>query len=90
MPSELFALLAIDSNDAGVRILLRCGECGEPSGFHFPNEPLCGRYPLICSCGAESLLDIRRPIPGHELAQELEDNIPWAPILERHLRPKLS
>ena len=88
MASDQFVLLAIDSNDGGVWVLLCCTPCGEPSGFHFPNEPLWGRYPLICECGAESLLDIRRPISGRALLRELQGSIPWAPVRQRQLLPK--
>jgi hypothetical protein len=88
MPKEPFVLLGIDSNDAGSWVLLRCMACGEPSGFHFPNVPLWGRYPLICGCGAESLLELRRPIPGSALVRKLVAAISWAPMIQRRLIPK--
>jgi hypothetical protein len=88
MGSDGFVILAIDSNREGVWALLRCTRCGEPSGFHFESDLFLGRYPLLCECGAEASLDISRPVPGAGLSRELQGAFPWAPILERRLRPR--
>jgi len=88
MASDRFIILAIDSNDEGVWALLRCTSCGEPSGFHFQSDILRGRYRMLCECGAEVLLDIPRPVLCPSLLKELQEAFPWAPLLERRLRPK--
>jgi hypothetical protein len=90
MASDRFVILAIDTNNEGVWALLRCTRCGETSGFHFQNEPLWGRYPLLCCCGTEVLLDVSRPVLGPRLVDELQDLFSWAPVIERRLRPKLN
>ncbi len=83
-----FLLLAIDSNPDGVWVLLRCSRCGEPSGFHFQDEPLWGRYPILCGCGAEAVLELRRPSAGPSLVREIRGAFSWASIQERRLIPK--
>ena len=88
MASDCFVILAIDSNDGGVWALLRCTRFGEPSGVHFGCELFCGPYPLLCECGAEALLDVHRPMGAAALVDELQELFPWAPVIERRLRPK--
>jgi hypothetical protein len=88
MGNHRFVILAINSSDEGIRALLRCTRCGEPSGFDFQSEVFRGRYPILCQCGAEVLLDISRPVEGCALIEELEEAFPWAPVIERRLWPK--
>ena len=90
MAADRFVLLAIDSNDAGVRVLLRCTSCGDLSGFQFEGAPWWGRYPLLCGCGAEAALELRRPTPESGLVRELRNSFAWAPVIERRLIPKLN
>jgi hypothetical protein len=90
MANDGFVILAIDSNAAGVWALLRCTSCGESSGFHFESDLFRGRYPLLCECGTEVLLDISRPVLCPALLEELQEAFAWAPLFERRLRPRLN
>ena len=87
MASNRFVILAIDSTDDGVWVVLRCTKCGQPSGFHFQSDLFRGRYPLLCECGAEVFLEIDRPVLGPAVAQEFQSAFPWAPAIERRMRP---
>jgi hypothetical protein len=90
MGSDRFVILAIDSDAAGIWALLRGSHCGESSGFHFESGFLWGRYPLLCECGAETMIEVPRPVPAAALVEALQELFAWASVAERRLRPKLN
>jgi hypothetical protein len=79
MADRPFVLLGRDVVEGGVKLIFRCADCGEESPLVIlDSDPLDGRYPVACPCGAEANLFFGSPKMGRALIRSIK-NTPSAP-----------
>lgn len=79
MPKHPFELLGREVVEGGVVLIFRCTACGGESRLTIlDDDPLDGRYPVACACGAQVAMHFGSPRLGRSLLRSLKRS-PEAP-----------
>lgn len=72
MPKSPFEILGREVVDGGVVLVFRCTACGRESRLTLlDDDPLDGRYPVACACGARVNMHFGSPLLGRALLRSI-------------------
>ncbi len=79
MGKRPFELLGRQLVEGGIVLVFRCAACGNEARLKIlDDDPLSGRYPVACPCGAEVSMYFGSPAIGRALLRSLR-NAPARP-----------